>query len=129
MVHDENQYLLMRQQLLAQPTTSEHARASRIANQMDYNNPISITDPLIQAKIVKAQQTKKSSTSIIIHYTYEQRFAHYQSNIHKIWNSLFLETSVLDNKLIVGTRNRPNLTQELVRRCPYPPKSKSTNES
>ncbi|CAF1361411.1 unnamed protein product [Didymodactylos carnosus] len=80
MIHDENQYLLVRQHLLAQPTTSEHARASRIASQMDRNNRTSTTDPLIQPKLLKAQQKKNLSALILIHYTHEQRFAYYKSN-------------------------------------------------
>lgn len=65
---------------------------------------------------------------LIIHYTHEQRFAHYKSKIHQEWNKLFLHTPVIDTKLIVGTRNKPNLTKELVRRCPYLPKKIQARE-
>ncbi|CAF3419943.1 unnamed protein product [Rotaria sp. Silwood2] len=119
MIHDKNEYLLLRHQLLALPTPSEHARASRIASQMDYNNPPSTSDPLVQSKLLKWQKESSSLKQIIIHYTYEQRLAYYKSKIHQKWNDLFQETSVMETKLIVGTRNNPNLTKELVRRSPY----------
>lgn len=60
MVHEENQYLLVRQQLLTQPTTSEHARASRISSQMDDNDIHSALDPLVQSKLLTRQKRKSS---------------------------------------------------------------------
>ncbi|CAF1582967.1 unnamed protein product [Didymodactylos carnosus] len=92
MIHDENQYLLVHQQLLTQPTTNEHARASRIVSQMDHNHPTSSTDPLIQLTILQTQKRKNLSSPLIIHYTHEQRFAYYKVKIHQIWNNLFLHT-------------------------------------
>ncbi|CAF2149041.1 unnamed protein product [Rotaria magnacalcarata] len=35
MIHDENEYVLLRSKLLSKPTPSEHARASRIATTLD----------------------------------------------------------------------------------------------
>jgi hypothetical protein len=72
-------------------------------------------DPLVKTKLIKRQQKAKS---IIMHYTYERCFAHYKSNIHKIWNASFPAATGIDSKLIVGTRNNPNSTKELVRRSP-----------
>jgi hypothetical protein len=115
MIHDENEYHYLRRQILAISTKSEHARANRIASQMDYNQIPSTIDPLVKAKLLKRKQKEKSN---IIHYTYERRFAHYKSKIHQIWNESFPSTFVTETKLIVGTRNNPNLTKELVRRSP-----------
>jgi hypothetical protein len=119
MIHDEKEYNFLRHQILAISTKSEHARANRIASQMDYNQIPSTIDHLVKAKLLKRQQKEKS---IIVHCTYERRFAHYKSKIHQIWNTSFHSTSVTETKLIVGTRNNPNLTKELVRRSPRPPK-------
>ncbi len=115
MIHDESEYHFLRCQILAISTKSEHARANRIASQMDYNQIPSTIDSLVKAKLLKRQQKEKS---IIVHYTYERRFAHYKSKIHQIWNESFPSTSVTETKLIVGTRNNSNLTKELVRRSP-----------
>ena len=122
MIHDENEYDLLHQKLLAQPTPSEHARATRIASQMDCTKPNSFPDSLVQSKLFKRQQQVNSLAPLIIHYTHEQRFAHYKSAIHQKWNKSFLNTQVMNTLLVVGTRNNPNLTKELVRRSPYLPK-------
>ena len=123
MIHDENEYLLLRRQILATSTTNEHARANRIASQMDYNNISPSVDPLVKAKLLKRQRKAKS---LIMHYNYERRFAHYKSKIHHKWNEVFHSKSAIDTKLIVGTRNKPSLTKELVRRSPYSSKNKTT---
>jgi hypothetical protein len=90
---------------------------------MDYNQINSPIDPLVKAKLLKRQQKDKS---IIVHYTYERRFQHYKSKIHQIWNASFQKTTALESKLIVGTRNNPNLTKELVRRSPRIAKHQNT---
>ena len=125
MIHDENEYHLLRRQLLEQPTQSEHARAERIASQLDYNNINLSTDPLVQSKLLTRQ---RKSNSLIIHYTYENRFAYYKSLIHKNWANFIKSISIIDNLLIIGTRNNPNLTKELVRRSPYNSKNARTSD-
>ena len=112
---DEDEYLLCRRRLLATTTKSEHARASRIASQMDPTQIGLTNDPLVKMKLMKK---KEKRNSIILHHNYERRFAHYKSEMHRIWNATFPIASGIDTKLIVGTRNNPNLTQELVRRSP-----------
>ncbi len=56
MIHDENEYLPLRQQLLTEPTPSEHVRASIIASQIDFDNPKPPTNPLVQSKLFKRRQ-------------------------------------------------------------------------
>jgi hypothetical protein len=106
-------------------TINDHKRAQHIANTMNYNNFDPNIDALVQAKLLKRQQ---QASSIILHYTYEQRFSHYKRLIHSIWNDICHNTSLKDTKLIVGTRNNPNLRHELVRKSPYIPKSKKSNQ-
>jgi hypothetical protein len=90
-------------------------------NQMDYNQIHSTIDPVVKAKLLKRQQKDKS---IIVYYTYERCFAHYKSKIHHIWNESFHNTSAIETKLIIGTRNNPNLTKELIRQSPHLEKRK-----
>jgi hypothetical protein len=82
MIHDQNEYHYLRRQILALSTKSKHARANRIASQMDYNQIPSTIDPLVKAKLLKRKEKKEKS--IIVHYTFERRFAHYKSKIHQI---------------------------------------------
>ena len=118
MIHDENEYYLLRQQLLTEPTISEHVRASRIASQIPAHSQTIVNDPLVQSKLNQRQQRAVKQPPLIVHYTYEKQFAYYKSRIHQEWNNLFHDTPVADTKLIVSTRNNFNLTRELVRRSP-----------
>ncbi|CAF4823181.1 unnamed protein product, partial [Rotaria magnacalcarata] len=45
-IQDEHEYLQLRHQVLAKVTPGEHARASRIASQIDQNKPLTTTDSL-----------------------------------------------------------------------------------
>ena len=116
MIHNENEFLLLRRQLLDQVTVNEHQRAARIAQMMDYNNFPSNIDPLVKEKLLKRRE---QANTILLHYTYEKRFSHYGRTIHQIWTNTFQNTPVETSKLIVGNRNNPNLTKELVRRNPF----------
>ena len=114
-IHDKDEYFLFRRQLLVLTTKSEYAWATRIASQLDPSQIDSTIDPLVKIRISKRQQ---KHNSIIIPYDYERRFAHYKSKAHQFWNKTFLVTTGIDTKLIVGNRNNPSRTKELVRRSP-----------
>ena len=117
MIHDENELFLIRRQLLDQASVGdEHRRAARIAQTFDYDNFPPNIDPLVKAKLLKRRER---ANSIFVHYTHEKRFQHYGKTIHQIWNDTFHNAPIETTKLIVATRNNPNLTQELVRRNPF----------
>ncbi|CAF1355536.1 unnamed protein product [Didymodactylos carnosus] len=116
MMHDENKFLLVRRQLLDQVTTEEHRQAARIAQMFDYDNFPPTIDPLVKSKLLKRQQR---ANAIFLYYTYEKRFPHYGRTIHRIWNDTFQNTPIEMTRLIAGSRNSPNLTNELVRRNPF----------
>jgi hypothetical protein len=115
MIHDENEFLLLRRQLMKQTTVHEHRRAARIARTMDYDDPPTNVHPLVKAKLLKRKERAKS---IILHYTHEQRFAHYKRAIHQMWDDTFHNKPLHSTTLTVGTRNNPNLGKELVYRNP-----------
>jgi hypothetical protein len=81
MIHDENEFLLLRRQLTKKATEHEHRRAARIAKTMDYDDPPTNVHPLLKRKLLKRKVRAKS---IILHYTHEQRFAHYKRAIHHV---------------------------------------------
>jgi hypothetical protein len=81
MIHDENEFLLLRRQLMKQTTVHEHRRAARIARMMDYDDPPTNVHPLVKAKLLKRRERAQS---IILHYTHEQRFSHYKRAIHQM---------------------------------------------
>jgi hypothetical protein len=68
MIHDENEFLLLRQQLMKQTTVHEHRRAARIARKMDYDDPPTNVHPLVKTKLLKRKERAKF---VILHYTHE----------------------------------------------------------
>ena len=125
MIHNENEFLFLRRQLLDQPTIHEHKRATRLAQQFDYNKSYLNLPPLVEAKLLKRQER---ANSIFLHYTHEKRFSHYKRTIHQLWNDTFHNTDVQTTKLLVGSRNNPNLCKEFVRRNPFPKQRKQNNK-
>ncbi len=125
-IDNENEFIRFRHQLLPQPTISEHARASRIASQLDYKKVYPNIDPLVKSKLLKRQNKENT---LLIHYTHESRFAHYKSKIHQKWHEIFENTPIMETTLIVGTRNNPNLTKEFVRKSPYIKASSHTHNN
>ena len=56
---------------------------------------------------------------MIMHCAYEKCVADHGRRIHQIWDDTFQNTAFQGIKLIVGTRNNPNLSKELIRRNPF----------
>lgn len=115
MIHDENEFQLLRHQLLSETTVDEHIQASRLARSIDFNHIPTELDPLIKSKVLQRQDKAKR---IFLHHNYEKQYVHHGKDIHRLWNRLFARTPIEETRLIVGTRNNPNLMNELVRRNP-----------
>ena len=108
-IDQEARYITVRSRLLAQPTVAEYQVSSRMATISD-----SKVDPVLVNPIVQAQ-FKAPGKRLLLHYTFEQRLAHYGRDIHRIWRGIFQNETCIDNRLIVGLRNNKNTTRELVR--------------
>ncbi|CAF4356299.1 unnamed protein product, partial [Adineta steineri] len=115
-IHDENEFLLLRRQLLGEATVTQHRRATRLAKTIDYNNIPTDLDPLIKEKLIKRRD---KVNSIIVHYKHEKRFSHYKRAFHQLWDDTFYNTPLQTTKIIVGTRNNPNISKELIRLNPF----------
>jgi CRISPR/Cas system endoribonuclease Cas6 (RAMP superfamily) len=61
---------------------------------------------------------KTSEKKLIIHYTHEKRLESLKRDMHRIYHDVFKNTPVEDLKLIVGTRNRRDARNELIRKRP-----------
>ena len=126
MIHDQNEFLLIRRQLLDQTSVGEHQRAARLAQKFNYDYIPSNIDPLVKEKLLKR---KERGNAMIIHCAYEKRFADHGRRIHQIWDDTFQNTTVEGIKLIVGTRNNPNLSKELIRRNPFKKGKNTINDT
>ncbi len=112
-IHTANDFVRLRSLLLNRPTIPEYQIASRLAKAIKNNPAEKINDPLVKARLNKQS---KFDTNIIIHYTYEKRLQSNKNTIHQLWHQTFKQTPVMNTRLIIGNRNSPNMTQELVHR-------------
>jgi hypothetical protein len=115
MINSENDFNLIRRMLLNKPAIPEYQIASRIAKTIDVTSNEKVDNPLVEAKFSKQ---RKLQNNLIIHYTHEKRFQNNKTDIHKLWNRTFGQTPVMNTRLIIGARNSPNTTRELVYRRP-----------
>ena len=109
----------MREKKLEQPTT----RQSQVAMNVplgDITN-VQLNGQHIGLERINPAPRAKEKTDekkLIIHYTHEKRLESLKRDMHKIYNNVFKNTPVEDLKLIVGTRNRRDAGNELIRKRP-----------
>jgi hypothetical protein len=61
---------------------------------------------------------KHNQDKLLVHYTHEKRFESFKRDMHRLYNDTFGPTPGADAKLIVGTRNRRDSQNELIRKRP-----------
>jgi hypothetical protein len=112
-IHTENEFARLRYLLLNRPTITEYQIALRAAEAIKNNPNEDINDPLVKAQLNKQS---KFDNNLIIHYTNEKRLQSNKNAIHQLWHQTFEQTTVINTRLIIGTRNSRNMTRELVHR-------------
>lgn len=110
----------MRIQILSKLTTRPSQVAIKAASIHLDQDPVSaqVTIP----KDIPPKVTSKSNQNenkMIIHYTHERRFESMKRDMHKIYDDTFKETPVADVKMIVGSRNRRDAKNDLIRKRPH----------
>ncbi len=68
--------------------------------------------------IARLNKKSKFDNNLIIHYTYEKRLKNNKKTIHQLWNQTFDKTPIKTTRLIIGNRNQPNMTTQLIHRRP-----------
>jgi len=121
LIDNENDFATIRRRLLNKPTIAEYQIGSRIAMADDKTHNDTVRNPLAQTR---ADKESKWLKNLIIHYTHEKRLQNYKKDIRLLWNQTFEKTPIIFTKLIIGNRNSPNMTQQLVRRRPTPKQNK-----
>jgi hypothetical protein len=114
-LNNENNFAVTHRHLLNNPANNDPQLASGIAKPTDQDSNATVHNSLVQTKLNKESNWL---TSLIIHYTHENRLANYKTTIHQLWNQTFNETPATNTRLIIGNRNSKNLTKQLVRRRP-----------
>lgn len=102
LIHDENQFLIVTNKLIAQPSIQEKQINRQIAH-------------------TEEKHLTKDNTSeqrLHIHYTHEKRFGSLKRDIHQIYSEVFQNTDASKIRLIIGHRNSRNIQCELIQKQP-----------
>jgi hypothetical protein len=118
-VSDEQQFYRMREHSLGLPTN----RQSQVEMDVDSTNILTdITNMQQRAPTAinqKSRATEKAKEKkLIVHYTHEKRFDSLKREMHQIFHDVFKNSPVADVKSIVGTRNRRDARNDLIRKRP-----------
>jgi hypothetical protein len=114
-IDDEKQFNLMRHKLLGEPT-SRRSQLQQSSATADMDNDQ--TDEQNNNDTTTTTTTKHNVDKLFVHYTHEKRFEPFKRDMHHQYDDIFGHTPAMEAKLIVGTRNRRNATNELIRKRP-----------
>jgi hypothetical protein len=87
----------------------------------DYCHHETLEDHCIQLQHNQPSPTMaplKKEKQLIIHCTHEKRLVSLKRDMHDIYHDVFVDTPLADLKLIVGTRNRRDARNDLIRKRP-----------
>ena len=113
-IDSEKEFFLVRDKLSSQPTTRQSQVARSAAAADIPNNPSKETTKTIP------QHANEKEKKLIIHYRHEKRFTSFKQDMHQLYDDVFNNTPVSDVKMIVGSRNRRDARNELIRKRPQP---------
>lgn len=99
LINDENQFLMLRSKLFAQPSIKEMQIGREKAKTETHKDH---------------QPNKKFEKTLFLHYRHEQRLDSLKRDIHKIYSEVFQGTEASDIRLIIGHRNSRNIQSELI---------------
>ena len=75
------------------------------------------TDPS-NTPILPTNEKIAYTDKLIVHYTHEKRFHSFKRQMHQVYEDVFKNTPAMTVKLIVGSRNRAQARNDLIRKRP-----------
>ena len=103
------QFFILRQKVLAQPTTRQTQVARSMTAAVNTTNESSKDSIAIMPDNVTHLQHR-----FFIHYTHEKRFRPFKRDMHKLYQDVFQNTPAMTVKMVVGNRNHRGSAQELI---------------
>jgi len=118
-IFTEDQFNVIHQDL-SEHTTPRQSQVAFSAAKADLDNDQTDHEHATTTvtKILSSSSSLSSSNKLFIHYKYEKRFRSFKRDIHQIHNRVIPRHLALDLRLIVGTYNRSNAKNELIRKKP-----------
>ncbi|CAF5127593.1 unnamed protein product, partial [Rotaria sp. Silwood1] len=114
LIENEEQFFIIREKLLAQPSIQQIIVSKRAATV----NTILHDQHIEEERRTTRDKDNKFKNKIFIHCTHEARLEGLKRYIHEIHDDIFKKTDCGDIRLIVGHRNNPNIEFELTRKRP-----------
>jgi hypothetical protein len=119
LINDENQFFLLRQKLLGQPTAKQTQIALSAASVNIIHNTQNVRQINTQiTQTIVQRKDNKFKNNLFVHCTHEARLKGLAREIHTIHDSCFKNTHRGNIRLIVGYRNNPNIEYVLARKRP-----------
>jgi hypothetical protein len=118
-IQDENEFFLMRKQIMGQSTPQQSQVANDITNVIINNEQID--QPSIEPHLSKYNTDKTKidhKNRLILHYSHEKRLPSTKRDIHKIYDNVFGNTPAMYVKMMVASRNHRTATNGLIRKKP-----------
>jgi hypothetical protein len=115
-IDDEKQFINMRNKLLGEPTQrqSQIALSAATAN-LDNDQT---DDQIMKEQTTTNKKPTNYGDKFFVHYTHEKRFHTLKKDMHTVYDDIFRNTPAMYTKLVVGTRNRRDAKNELIRKRP-----------
>jgi hypothetical protein len=114
-IDDEKQFNLMHHKLSGEPTPRQ-SQVQQSSATADVDNDQ--TDQQNNNDTTTTTTTKYNVDKLFVHYTHEKRFEPFKREMHHLYDDIFGPTPAMEAKLIVGTRNRRDAKNELIRKRP-----------
>ncbi|CAF2161870.1 unnamed protein product [Rotaria magnacalcarata] len=116
---NERQFSQMRIALSGQPSRQQSQVEMRIATLTNDNDHlVEDLDKKEEFIIQENKKTNKLQNKLIIHYTREKRFKTCKRDLYRIFQETFVNTPIMETKLIVGNTNHKNTMKELIQKRP-----------
>lgn len=106
----------MRNKLLGEPTPRQSQTALSAAT-ADLDNE-QTDDQIMTVSTTTNKQSTNINDKFNVHYTHEERFHTLKRDMHQVYDDIFQNTPAMYIKMVVGTRNRRDAKNELIRKRP-----------
>jgi len=106
----------MRNKLLGEPTPRQSQIALSAATADKDNDQTD--DQIMEQQTTTDKKPTNYDDKFFVHYTHEQRFNTLKKDMHQVYDDIFQNTPAMYAKLVVGTRNRRDEKNELIRKRP-----------
>lgn len=106
----------MRNKLLGEPTPRQSQTALSAAT-ADMDNDQN-DDQIMKEQTTTNKEPTNDGDKFFVHYRHEQRFNTLKKDMHQVYEDVFQTTPAIYTRMVVGTRNRRDTKNEIIRKRP-----------